>query len=131
MSPHEQGARASRRPRSDDAHNLGYRDQPDEQFRLTKPSQGCDLTHTRTRKAPHRPKPAGRSRRSDQTQKSQSSSSVLSALPITYDDPDPEKKSWFSSALGDSADKIAGFTSVASLGNIGSYPRFIRALFAL
>jgi hypothetical protein len=28
-------------------------------------------------------------------QKSQSSSSVASALPITYDEPDPEKKSWF------------------------------------
>jgi Phage integrase family len=29
-------------------------------------------------------------------QKSQSSSSVTTALPITYDDPEPEKKSWFS-----------------------------------
>jgi hypothetical protein len=65
-------------------------------------------------------KPAGRPHKSDQTQKSQSSSSVLSALPMTYEDPDPEKKSWFSSALGDSADRIAGFTSVVSLGNIGS-----------
>jgi hypothetical protein len=53
-------------------------------------------------------------------QKSQSSSSVTTALPITYDDPDPEKKSWFSSALGDSADRIAGFTSVSSRGNSAS-----------
>lgn len=74
----------------------------------------------RESRTPRRPKPAGRSHESDQTQKSQSSSSVLSALPMTYDDPDPEKKSWFSSALGDSADRIAGFTSVVSLGNIGS-----------
>jgi hypothetical protein len=28
-------------------------------------------------------------------QKSQSSSSVLTALPITYEEPEPEKKSWF------------------------------------
>ncbi len=56
----------------------------------------------------------------DQDQKSQSSSSVTTALPMTYDEPDPEKKSWFSSAFGDSADRIAGFTSVVSLGNIGS-----------
>src|SRR5271163_1040893 len=42
-------------------------------------------------------------------QKSQSSSSVTTAFPITYDDPDPEKKSWFSSALGDNAERIAGF----------------------
>lgn len=27
-------------------------------------------------------------------QKSQSSSSVASALPMTYDEPEPEKKSW-------------------------------------
>jgi hypothetical protein len=53
-------------------------------------------------------------------QKSQSSSSVLTALPITYDDPEPEKKSWFSSALGDSAERIAGFTSVSSRGNNAS-----------
>src|SRR6478735_4997000 len=53
-------------------------------------------------------------------QKSQSSSSVASALPITYDDPDPEKKSWFSSALGESADRIAGFTFVTVAGNIAS-----------
>ena len=50
--------------------------------------------------------------RSAQDQKSQSSSSVSSALPITYEDPEPEKKSWFSSALGDSEARIAGFTSV-------------------
>jgi hypothetical protein len=31
-----------------------------------------------------------------QIQKFQSSSSVTTALPMTYDDPDPEKKSWFS-----------------------------------
>jgi hypothetical protein len=31
-------------------------------------------------------------------QKFQSSSSVLTALPMTYDEPDPEKKSWFISA---------------------------------
>jgi len=31
------------------------------------------------------------------SQKSQSSSSVLTALPITCDEPEPEKKSWFSS----------------------------------
>jgi integrase len=53
-------------------------------------------------------------------QKSQSASSVLTALPITYDDPEPEKKSWFSSALGESADRIAGFTSVSSRGNSAS-----------
>jgi site-specific recombinase XerD len=53
-------------------------------------------------------------------QKSQSSSSVTTALPITYDEPEPEKKSWFSSALGDSADRIAGFTSVSSRGNSDS-----------
>jgi len=33
------------------------------------------------------------------TQKSQSSSSVTTALPITYDEPEPEKKSWFSSGV--------------------------------
>lgn len=64
-------------------------------------------------------------------QKSQSSSSVASALPMTYDEPEPEKKSWFSSALGDRADRIAGFTSVTVAGNIASYPRFMSALFAL
>ena len=53
-------------------------------------------------------------------QKSQSSSSVMTALPMTYDDPEPEKKSWFSSALGDSADRIAGLTSVSSFGNSAS-----------
>jgi hypothetical protein len=53
-------------------------------------------------------------------QKFQSSSSVLTALPITYDEPEPEKKSWFSSALGDNADRIAGFTSVSSRGNSAS-----------
>ncbi len=73
-----------------------------------------------TARAPRRPKPAGRPHESDQDQKSQSSSSVTTALPMTYDEPDPEKKSWFSSAFGDSADRIAGFTSVVSLGNIGS-----------
>jgi hypothetical protein len=30
-----------------------------------------------------------------QIQKFQSSSSVTTALPITYDEPEPEKKSWF------------------------------------
>lgn len=50
-------------------------------------------------------------------QKSQSSSSVSSALPITYDEPEPEKKSWFSSAFGDSDAMIAGFTSQISAGN--------------
>lgn len=54
------------------------------------------------------------------TQKSQSSSSVASALPMTYEDPEPEKKSWFSSAFGESADRIAGFTFVTVDGNIGS-----------
>ena len=53
-------------------------------------------------------------------QKSQSSSSVFTALPITYEDPEPEKKSWFSSAFGDSAERIAGETSVISLGNRAS-----------
>jgi integrase len=53
-------------------------------------------------------------------QKSQSSSSVLTALPITYDEPEPEKKSWFSSALGLNADRIAGLTSVSSRGNSAS-----------
>ena len=55
-----------------------------------------------------------------QTQKSQSSSSVASALPMTYDEPDPEKKSWFSSAFGESADRMAGFTFVTLEGNIAS-----------
>jgi hypothetical protein len=55
-----------------------------------------------------------------QIQKFQSSSSVLTALPITYDEPDPEKKSWFSSALGDNADRMAGLTSVSSRGNSAS-----------
>ena len=50
-------------------------------------------------------------------QKSQSSSSVSSALPITYELPEPEKKSWFSSAFGESAARMAGFTSHASDGN--------------
>ncbi|KJL39268.1 hypothetical protein RS81_02111 [Microbacterium terrae] len=53
-------------------------------------------------------------------QKSQSSSSVASALPMTYDEPEPEKKSWFSSAFGESAERIAGFTSVTVAGNIAS-----------
>jgi len=53
-------------------------------------------------------------------QKSQSSSSVATALPITYDEPDPLKKSWFSSAFGESADRIAGFTLVTVDGNIAS-----------
>lgn len=64
-------------------------------------------------------------------QNSQSSSSVLTALPMTYEEPDPEKKSWFSSAFGDRAERIAGLTSVSSLGNSASYPRFINALLAL
>ena len=53
-------------------------------------------------------------------QKSQSSSSVTTALPITYELPDPEKKSWFSSAFGERAERIAGFTSVTEEGNMGS-----------
>ena len=53
-------------------------------------------------------------------QKSQSSSSVASALPMTYDEPEPLKKSWFSSALGERADRIAGFTLVTDDGNIAS-----------
>ena len=44
---------------------------------------------------------------------------MSTALPITYDEPDPEKKSWFSSAFGESAERIAGFTSVTDAGNIG------------
>jgi hypothetical protein len=39
---------------------------------------------------------------------------------MTYDEPDPLKKSWFSSAFGDSADRIAGLTSVTEAGNIAS-----------
>jgi hypothetical protein len=31
---------------------------------------------------------------------------------MTYDEPDPEKKSWFSSAFGDRADSRAGSTLV-------------------
>ena len=54
------------------------------------------------------------------SQKSQSSSSVASALPMTYEEPDPLKKSWFSSALGERADRIAGFTLVTDDGNIAS-----------
>lgn len=50
-------------------------------------------------------------------QKSQSSSSVSTALPMTYELPEPEKKSWFSSAFGDRAARIAGFTSQISAGN--------------
>ena len=53
-------------------------------------------------------------------QKSQSSSSVATALPMTYDEPDPLKKSWFSSAFGDRAERIAGFTFVTLEGNIAS-----------
>lgn len=53
-------------------------------------------------------------------QKSQSSSEVASALPITYELPLPEKKSWFSSAFGDSAERMAGFTFVTDAGNIAS-----------
>jgi hypothetical protein len=53
-------------------------------------------------------------------QKSQSSSSVFTALPMTYEEPEPEKKSWFSSAFGDSAARIAGLTSVSSRGNSAS-----------
>jgi hypothetical protein len=30
---------------------------------------------------------------------------VLTALPITYDEPDPEKKSWFSSATSSLSQK--------------------------
>ena len=59
-------------------------------------------------------------RKEEETQKSQSSSSVATALPMTYDEPDPEKKSWFSSAFGDSADRIAGFTLVTVDGNMAS-----------
>ncbi|CPU65365.1 Uncharacterised protein [Mycobacteroides abscessus] len=39
---------------------------------------------------------------------------------MTYDEPDPEKKSWFSSAFGESAERIAGLTSVSSLGKSAS-----------
>ena len=53
-------------------------------------------------------------------QKSQSSSSVATALPMTYELPEPEKKSWFSSALGLSAERIAGLTSVSSRGKSAS-----------
>jgi hypothetical protein len=63
---------------------------------------------------------SGQPLRATGDQKSQSSSSVSTALPITYDEPDPEKKSWFSSAFGDSAARIAGLTSVSSLGNSAS-----------
>ncbi len=64
-------------------------------------------------------------------QKSQSSSSVATALPITYDEPEPEKKSWFSFALGLSAAMMAGFTWHMSSGNMGSKPRLLSALLAL
>src|SRR5690606_31183415 len=84
--------------------------------------------HRRRRPLSPRSQPAGEVQLG---QKSQSSSSVATALPITYDEPDPEKKSWFSSAFGESADRIAGFTSVTVAGNIASYPRFISALLAL
>ncbi len=53
-------------------------------------------------------------------QKSQSSSSVATALPMTYDEPDPEKKSWFSSAFGERAERIAGLTFVTLDGNMAS-----------
>lgn len=53
------------------------------------------------------------------TQKSQSASSVVTVLPITYDDPEPEKKSWFSLS-GDKAARIAGLTSQALAGNSAS-----------
>ena len=43
------------------------------------------------------PAPTTLDQAADLCQKSQSSSSVLTALPITYDDPEPEKKSWFCS----------------------------------
>ena len=71
------------------------------------------------------PSPAGVSRpvirRScERDQKSQSSSSVFSAVPMTYEEPEPEKKSWFSSEFGDSAERMAGFTLAVSDGNIAS-----------
>ena len=53
-------------------------------------------------------------------QKSQSSSVVASAVPMTYEEPEPEKKSWFSSAFGERAERMAGLTSVASAGNSAS-----------
>ena len=64
--------------------------------------------------------PACQLRVSGAAQKSQSSSSVFTAFPITYEEPEPEKKSWFSSAFGDSEERIAGETSVISRGNSAS-----------
>jgi hypothetical protein len=39
---------------------------------------------------------------------------------MTYEEPEPEKKSWFSSAFGERAERMAGLTSVASAGNSAS-----------
>jgi hypothetical protein len=47
---------------------------------------------------PRRAAGADNHRADQRIQKSQSSSSVTTALPITYEDPEPEKKSWFWSA---------------------------------
>ena len=64
-------------------------------------------------------------------QKSQSDSSVDSALPITYEDPEPEKKSWVSLDSGASAASTSGSTPAASSSKRAGYPRFINALSAL
>lgn len=85
-----------------------------------RPLSGRPGDGARELRTPRQPKPAGRPHESDQDQKSQSSSSVFTALPMTYDEPEPEKKSWFSSAFGDKAERMAGFTSVMFFGNIGS-----------
>ena len=64
-------------------------------------------------------------------QKSQSSSLVCSALPMTYEEPEPLKKSWFSSEPGARAARISGLTTVSWASKRAGYPRFINALFAL
>ncbi|COY45323.1 Uncharacterised protein [Mycobacterium tuberculosis] len=52
-------------------------------------------------------------------------------VPITYELPEPEKKSWFSPAPGSRAARTAGFTWQVSRSNAGWYPRLASALLAL
>ena len=91
-----------------------------ETLRITEDARSGDPLREHRRLAESLPAGCGRLGGSAPNQKSQSSSSVASALPITYDEPEPEKKSWFSSALGERADRIAGFTFVVVDGNIAS-----------
>ena len=71
------------------------------QYFNMKPRGTCDQTVYGPPQNTHCTEPASESdeQATDlQVQKSQSSSSVLIALPITYEEPEPEKKSWFYTA---------------------------------